>query len=113
MYSPENLWRDGFKTVVEAMGRTKVRFHAFRRFREAVLQASECREPLIDYWMGHSNAGMGSRYAKQLVGNRKFREEWVEKVGLGFEIPKAVISEPKLIALRALQNPQRSPKTGQ
>ena len=68
---------------------------------------------LIDYWMGHSNAGMGSRYAKQLVGNRKFREEWVEKVGLGFEIPKAVISEPKLIALRALQNPQRSPKTGQ
>jgi hypothetical protein len=47
---------------------------------------------------------MGSRYAKQLVENRKFRAEWAEKVGLGFEIPKAGISEPGLIALRALQN---------
>jgi len=54
--------------------------------------------------MGHSNAEMGSRYAKQLVENRKLRAEWAEKVGLGFEIPKSVISEPELIALRALQN---------
>jgi len=60
-----------------------------------------------DYWMGHSNAGMGSRYAKQLVENRKFRAEWAEKVGLGFEIPKSVISEPGLIALRALKNQER------
>ena len=104
MLSPANLWRDGFAAIVREMGREGVRFHAFRRFREAVLQASECRELLIDYWMGHSNTGMGGRYAKQLVGNRKFRGEWAEKVGLGFEIPKAVISEPGLIALRALQN---------
>jgi integrase len=104
MLSPANLWRDGFAAIVREMGREGVRFHAFRRFREAVLQASECRELLIDYWMAHSNTGMGSRYAKQLVENRKFREEWAGKVGLGFEIPKAVISEPGLIALRALQN---------
>ena len=104
MLSPENLWRDGFATIVRDMGREGVRFHAFRRFREAVLLASECRELLIDYWMGHSNTEMGSRYAKQLVENRKFRAEWAEKVGLGFEIPKAIISEPGLIALRALQN---------
>jgi integrase len=104
MLSPANLWRDGFAAIVREMGREGVRFHAFRRFREAVLQASECRELLVDYWMGHSNTGMGSRYAKQLVENRKFREEWAGKVGLGFEIPKAVISEPGLIALRALQN---------
>jgi integrase len=104
MLSPENLWRDGFATIVRGMRREGVRFHAFRRFREAVLQASECRELLIDYWMGHSNTGMGGRYAKQLVENRRFRAEWAEKVGLGFEIPKAVISEAGLIALRALQN---------
>ncbi len=104
MLSPANLWRDGFATIVREMGREGVRFHAFRRFREAVLQASECRELLIDYWMGHSNAEMGSWYAKQLVENRKFRAEWAEKVGLGFEIPEPVISEPGLIALRALQN---------
>jgi integrase len=104
MLSPANLWRDGFAVIVRGMGREGVRFHAFRRFREAVLQASECRELLIDYWMGHSNTGMGSRYTKQLVQNRKFREEWTEKVGLGFEIPKSAISELGLIALRALQN---------
>jgi integrase len=104
MLSPANLWRDGYVVIVRGMGREGVRFHAFRRFREAVLQASECRELLIDYWMGHSNTGMGSRYAKQLVQNRKFREEWAGKVGLGFEIPTDVISEPELIALRALRN---------
>ena len=49
MLSPANLWRDGFATIVREMGRVGVRYHAFRRFREAVLQASECRELLIDY----------------------------------------------------------------
>ena len=79
MLSPENLWRDGFATIVREMGREGVPFHAFRRFREAVLQASECRELLIDCWMGHSNVEMGSRYAKQLVENRKFRAEWAKR----------------------------------
>ena len=75
------------RVLAEEMGRVGVRFHAFRRFREAVLQASECRELLIDYWMGHSNTEMGSRYAKQLLEGRKFRAEWAEKVGLASRIP--------------------------
>ena len=54
--------------------------------------------------MGQSNTELGSRYAKQLVENGKLRAEWAEKVGLGFENPKPMISEPELIALRALQN---------
>lgn len=86
MLSPEDLWRDGFATVVRNMGREHVRFHAFRRFREAALQASECRELLIDYWMGHTNNEMGSRYARQLVENAKYRAEWSRKVGLGFDL---------------------------
>jgi len=86
MLSPEDLWRDGFATVVRNMGRERIRFHAFRRFREAVLQASECRELLIDYWMGHANNEMGSRYARQLVENKKYRAEWSQKVGLGFDL---------------------------
>lgn len=106
MLSPGNLWRDGFAAIVREMGQEGVRFHAFRRFREAVLRASECRELLIDYWMGHSNTEMESRYATQLLENRKFRAEWAEKVGLGFEIREVVISERGLFALRALQNQQ-------
>jgi hypothetical protein len=52
MLSPENFFRDGLESVLKKMGRTGVRFHAFRRFREATLQKSEARQLLIDYWDG-------------------------------------------------------------
>jgi integrase len=55
MLSPENFFRDGLQSVLKRMGRAGVRFHAFRRFREAMLQKSEARQLLIDYWMGHEN----------------------------------------------------------
>ena len=92
MLSPGNLWRDGFRMVVKEMG-LDIRFHSFRRFRESILQASECRQLIIDFWMGHENPDMSSRYAKQLLSNKGFLAEWAEKVGLGFEIP---VSEPGL-----------------
>ena len=100
MLAPGDLWRDGFKTVVNEMG-IDIRFHSFRRFRESVLQASECRDLVIDYWMGHENANMSSRYGKQLRSNKVFSAKWAEKVGLGFEIPA---SEPGFIAIRGIRN---------
>ena len=96
MLSPETLFRDGFKTVLKKMGRTGVRFHAFRRFRESVLLASDARQILIDYWMGHENPDMSTRYGKQLVEDVKYRKEWAEKVGLGFELPQVSESEPEV-----------------
>jgi hypothetical protein len=36
-------------------------------FREAILQMSEARTLLIDYWMGHANGEMSGRYVKQLL----------------------------------------------
>jgi hypothetical protein len=66
------------------MGRTRVRFNAFRRFRESVLLKSECRQILFDYWMGHENPDMSTRYGKQLVEDVKYRKLWAEQVGLGF-----------------------------
>jgi hypothetical protein len=77
------------------------RFHASRCFREAVLQKSEARQLLIDYWMGHENNDMSTRYGKQLLEDVKYRKEWVEKVGLGFDLPT---SEPALFGLCGLQN---------
>ena len=59
-----------------------MRFHAFRRFREAVLQKSEARQLLIDYWMGHENDDMSTRYGKQLLEDVNYRKEWS-----GFEPP--------------------------
>jgi integrase len=100
MISPGDLWRDGFKTIVNEMG-LAIRFHSFRRFRESVLQASECRQLVIDYWMGHENADMSFRYGKQLLSNKTFLAKWADKVGLGFEIPA---SNPGLSAIRAIRN---------
>jgi integrase len=97
MLSPESFYRDGLKTIFKQMGRTRVRFTAFRRFRESVLLRSECRQVLIDYWMGHENPGMSARYGRQLLEDVKYRKEWAEKVGLGFELPRA--SKPDLQAL--------------
>ena len=86
MLWPGTLYRDGLKTILKGMGRSKVRFHAFRRFRQAVLEKSEVRQLLIDFWLGHDNPDMSSRYGKQLTEDVEFRQEWAEKVGLGFEL---------------------------
>ena len=51
-----------------------------------MLQRSEARQILIDYWMGHSNPSMGDRYGKQLVKDAEYRQEQVAKVGLGFDL---------------------------
>jgi len=96
MLSPESFFRNGLATIFKRMGRTHVRFNAFRRFRESVLLRSECRQILIDYWMGHENPDMSARYGRQLVDDVKYRKEWAEKVGLGFELPR--ISAPQLEA---------------
>jgi integrase len=96
MLWPGTLYRDGLKTILKDMGRGKVRFHAFRRFRQAVLEKSEVRQLLIDFWLGHDNPDMSSRYAKQLTEDVEFRQEWVEKVGLGFVMPEVSDAETGL-----------------
>jgi len=99
MLDPGNIDRDSLSPILRQMGRDEAgtRFNVFRRFREAVLQRSEARQILIDYWMGHSNPSMGDRYGKQLVEDVEYRQEQVKKVGLGFDLP------PSLLGLRGLQ----------
>ena len=99
MLDPGNIDRDSLSPILEEMGRNEpgTRFNVFRRFREAVLQRSEARQILIDYWMGHSNPSMGDRYGKQLVEDLEYRQEHAKKVGLGFDLP------PSLRGLRGLQ----------
>jgi integrase len=101
MLSPGNFFRDGFRMLFKKMGLTGARFHAFRRFREATLQKSEARQLLVDYWMGHENDEMSSRYGKQLLEDVEYRKEWAKKIGLGFDLPT---SESELTGLRGLQN---------
>jgi integrase len=89
MLAPESFFRSGLATIFKRMGRTRVRFNAFRRFRESVLLRSECRQILIDYWMGHENSDMSARHGRQLIEDVKYRKEWAQKVGLGFDLPRA------------------------
>jgi len=45
---------------------------------------------------------MSARYGRQVIEDVKYRKEWAQKVGLGFDLPPA--SRPRtLIALRALR----------
>jgi hypothetical protein len=71
---------------LKGMGRRSAGFHIFRRFRESILQMSEARTLLIDYWMGHANGEMSVRYGKQLLANVQWRQKWPAKVGLGFTL---------------------------
>jgi integrase len=60
-------------------------FHAFRRFRFAVLRRAGVPENLIKLWLGHSQNLM-DLYAAQLRLDVAYRREWCEKAGLGFEL---------------------------
>jgi integrase len=85
--SPRNIARDNLHPILKRMGRESAGFHTFRRFRESILQMSEARTLLIDFWMGHANGEMSGRYGKQLLDNVQWRRDCAAKVGLGFAIP--------------------------
>ncbi|HKT26349.1 MAG TPA: hypothetical protein VJR04_17195 [Terriglobales bacterium] len=60
---------------------------------------------LIDYWMGHENDEMSTRYGKQLLEDVEYRKEWAEKVSLGFDLPEV---KSALLGLHGLQNEEQS-----
>ena len=60
-------------------------YHAFRRFRFAVLRKAGVPEDLIKLWLGHSQ-NLIDLYAAQLRYDETYRREWCEKAGLGFEL---------------------------
>jgi hypothetical protein len=45
---------------------------------------------LADYWMGHENREMATRYAKQFVEEVAWRKQWAKKVGLDFKLSDLV-----------------------
>jgi hypothetical protein len=55
--------------------------------------AIEVRQLLIDFWLGHDNPDMSSRYAKRPTEDMEFRQDWTKRVGLGFELKGLLESE--------------------
>jgi hypothetical protein len=60
-------------------------FHAFGRFRFAVLRKAGVPENLIKQWLSHSQNLM-DLYSAQLRLDVASRREWCERAGLGFEL---------------------------
>jgi len=63
----------------------RVGFHAFRRYRAAVLRKAQVPEDLITLWLGHART-LTDRYAAQLREDEQYRGEWCETAGLGFSV---------------------------
>jgi integrase len=71
-------------------GTNKAGNHAFRRFRNTHLRnRTGCPEGLLKFWMGHADESMSALYDK-IKEDEKFRREWAEKCGFGFELPSVV-----------------------
>lgn len=69
--------------------------HAFRRFRNTYLRNhTDCPEGLRKFWMGHASESMSDLYDK-IKEDLKFRKEWAEKCGFGFELASVVPNVPK------------------
>lgn len=63
----------------------RVGFHAFRRFRLTWLRKNGAPKDLERFWMGHAPQEVGDLYSK-LKEDVAFRQEWAERIGLGFEL---------------------------
>lgn len=61
----------------------RVGFHAFRRFRLTWLRKNGAPKDLERFWMGHASEEVGDLYSK-LKEDVAFRQDWAERIGLGF-----------------------------
>ena len=76
------------RNVLRALHNTGVRagFHALRRFRTQVLRRARVPEDLIRLWLGHAPGSVTDLYAHGLQEDLSWRQEWAERVGLGFVV---------------------------
>jgi integrase len=77
-------------------------WHSIRRFRNTWLRGKRTQEDLLKYWMAHKPQDMSGLYS-HLHEERELRLEEAERVGYGFDLPKADVAPnaPKKIALKS------------
>jgi hypothetical protein len=79
----------------------------FRRYRIIWLEKSDCPDALKHFWSGHAQRHEPERYTK-LLGEREYRLEWAERVGLGFTLPESreeIVTALKRKAMEELTPP--------
>jgi integrase len=72
--------------VIKNVEGMRLAAHGLRRFRATELRASSVPEDLTKYWLGHAEKDVTDRYSK-LKERLQLRQEWAEKIGLGFNLP--------------------------
>ena len=82
-----NPWpqRNLLRTLHEFAGEP-IGFHAFRRFRCSVLESADVPSTLQDIWLGHAPKSIRERSYSQLRKDVVKRQQWCQRVGLGFEL---------------------------
>jgi integrase len=85
-----NALSDSLHPVLDFLAHDRGGFNIFRRFRLTHLEKSDCPEALKHFWSGHAPKHVSERYVK-LAQDRDFRLMWAEKIGLGFELPGALV----------------------
>jgi hypothetical protein len=78
---------DSLHSILKKAGREKCGFHIVRRFRASWLRKNRVPWDLEKMWMGHAHKDLTDQYAEQLHEDVKYRREWCDKIGLGFDLP--------------------------
>jgi len=92
-YLHNNLEQRWLTPRLQAMGIDEkgMGFHAFRRFRKTWLRGERCQEDINNFWMGHQPDTMSELYSRmEFELDRRIEE--AEKVGVGFNVPCAVVA---------------------
>ena len=80
-----NILRDSLHPLLDAIGHESGGFNIFRRFRLTHLSKMDCPYELKHFWSGHAPSHVSERYIK-LKGEKDYRLEWAERIGLGFQV---------------------------
>jgi hypothetical protein len=93
-----NTLQDSLHPIVAKLDHVKGGFNIFRRFRITHLEKSDCPDALKHFWSGHPQKHISERYVK-LLGERQFRLDWAERIGLGFTLPGSVgrLGRPSMV----------------
>jgi len=84
-----NTLQDSLHPILAGLEHVKGGFNIFRRFRITHVEKSDCPDALKHFWSGHAQKHISERYVK-LLGERQFRLDWAERIGLGFTLPSSV-----------------------
>jgi integrase len=83
--SQSNVVRRSLHPILKTLGREKVGFHSFRRFRVTHLRKNRVPEDLLRFWIGHANKSVTDGYS-MVKNDVAFRQMCAVNAGLGYEI---------------------------